>query len=106
MNEETKAGTETFDSSSEIIELRSKQETEMEPTLGETPDVELTLRSVVERIKQATYPILKRVEEKCALLKNRTRILTEGRSFFTQCRKTMKFFRSVYIFSNNDFADT
>ena len=51
---------------------------EMEPALSETPDTELTLRSVDERIKQATYPILKRVEELCAFLASRTEMESAG----------------------------
>ena len=46
MNEETETGTQTLDSSSETIELRLRQETEMEPVLDETPADELTLASV------------------------------------------------------------
>ena len=80
MSEETETGTQTFDSSSETIELRSRQETEMEPALGETPDVELTLRSVDGRIKQTSDPILKRVEELCALLASRTEMESTGNS--------------------------
>ena len=80
MSEETVAGTQSFDSSSETIELRSRQETEMELTLGETPHVELTLRSVDERIKEATDPILQRVEELCALLASRTEMESAGNS--------------------------
>ena len=40
----------------------------------ETPADEPTLRSVGVRIKQATDPILKRVEDLCALLAGRTEI--------------------------------
>ena len=80
MSEETETGTQTFGSSSETIELRSSQETEMEPAFSETPDTELTLRSVNERIKQGTDPILKRVEELCALLASRTEMETAGNS--------------------------
>ena len=73
-------GKQTFDSSSETIEQRSRQETEMEPTLGETPDVELSLRSVDERIKQATDPIHRKVEELCALLASQTEMESDGNS--------------------------
>ena len=44
----------------------------MEPAVDETPADELTMRSVDERIKQGTDPILRRVEELCALLASRT----------------------------------
>ena len=74
MSGETGTGTQTLDSSSETTELRLRQETEMEPALLETPADELTLRSFGERIKQATDPILRRVEELCALLASRTKM--------------------------------
>ena len=63
MREETETGTQTFDSSSESIEPGLRQESEMDPAVDETSADELTLRSVDERIKQATDPILRRVEE-------------------------------------------
>ena len=72
MSEGTETGTLTFDSSSGSIELGLKEETEMEPGVDETPADELTLRSVDERTKQATDPILRRVEELCALLASLT----------------------------------
>ena len=62
MSEETETSTQTFDGSSETIELRLRQETEMKPNLDETSTDELTSRSVDERIKQATDPILRRVK--------------------------------------------
>ena len=68
MSEQTIIGTETLDSSSETIELRFRQEPWMDTQVTDTSADELTLRSVEERIKQATDPILKRVEELCALL--------------------------------------
>ena len=80
MSEETETGTQTFDSCSENIELRSSQETEMEPAFSETPDSELTLRSVDERIKQVTDPILKRVEELFAFRTSRTAMESAGNS--------------------------
>ena len=55
-------GVHTLDSSSERIELRFKLEPEMDTPVTETSADELTLRSVDERIKQATDLILKRVE--------------------------------------------
>ena len=78
MSEKAETGTQTFDSSSETIELRSRQETEVELKLGETPDVELTLKSVNERIKQTTDTILRRVEDLCALLVSRTEMESVG----------------------------
>ena len=80
MSEETETGTQKLDSSSWTIELRLRQETETEPTLDETPADELILRSVHERIIQATDPILRRVEELCALLASRTEMESAGNS--------------------------
>ena len=80
MSEDTETGTQTFDSYSENIELRLRKETEVEPALDETPADELTLRSVDESIKQATDPILRRVEELCALLASRTEMESAGNS--------------------------
>ena len=80
MSEEIETDTQTFDSSSESIELRLRQETEMEPAVDDTTTDELTLRSVDERIKQATDPIPRRVEELCALLASRTEMESAGNS--------------------------
>ena len=52
----------------------------MEPALDETPDVELILRSVDEKIKQTTDPILRQVEKMCALLASRTEMESTGNS--------------------------
>ena len=92
MSEETKPGTQTFDSSSETVELRSSQETEMEPAISETHDSELTLRSVDEGIKQATDPILKRVEELRALLASRTEMESAGNSDTSGSRRDRELF--------------
>ena len=88
---EIETSTQTFARSLETIELRSRQETEMEPTLGERPDVELTLKSVDERIKQATDRILRRVEELCALLASRTEIESAGNSEASGSRRDRQF---------------
>ena len=72
MSSETEAGTQTLDSSSDTIELRLSQEPEMDTQEMETASVELTLKSVYERIKQATDPILRRIDELSALLASRT----------------------------------
>ena len=69
MSEEAEIGIQTLDSSSETIELRFRQEVEMVIPVNETSTDALTLRSVDERIKQATGPLLRRVEELCALLR-------------------------------------
>ena len=71
MREETEIGTQTLDSSSKIVELRFRQEPEMGIPVTETSADELTLRSVDERIKRATDPIIRRVEQLCALLAGR-----------------------------------
>ena len=80
MSEETENGTQTLDSSSETIELRLRQETEMEHTSDETSTEELTLRLVDEKIKQATDPIFRRVKEVCTLLASRTEVESAGNS--------------------------
>ena len=59
MANETKASTQTLDSSSETIELRQKQEPEKDPQGIETSTDELTLTSVDELVKQVTDPILR-----------------------------------------------
>ena len=46
MSEKTEAGTQTFDSSSESIELGLTQESGMEPTVDETPADEPTLKGL------------------------------------------------------------
>ena len=80
MSEETETGKQTLDSSSKIIQLRLRQEKEMGPTSDETSTYELTLRSVDEGIKQATDPILRRVDELCALLASRNETESAGNS--------------------------
>ena len=66
IGEEAEIGQQTPDSSSETTELRFRQETGMDTIVDETPADELTPRLVDERFKQATDPILRRVEELCA----------------------------------------
>ena len=78
MSGETETGMQTLDSSSDTIELRLRQETEMEPAVDETPADELTLKLVDERIKQATDRIIRRVL--CALLASRLEMETAGNS--------------------------
>ena len=80
MSEEIESSTRTLDSSSETIDLRLKQETEKEPTSDETSTDELTLRSVDKRTKQATVPMIRRVEELCALLASWTEMESTGNS--------------------------
>ena len=71
MSEESEAGTQTLDSSSETIALRLRQETEIEPTTEKTSIDEVTLRSRDKNIKQVTEPILRKVQEMCVLLASR-----------------------------------
>ena len=80
MNEDAEIGTQSLDSSSKTIELRFRQETELDTTADETPADELTLRSVDEWTEKATDPILRRVEELCALLASRTELESTGNS--------------------------
>ena len=63
----------------------------MEPAFVGTLDTELTLRSVDERIKQATVPIVKRVEELCALLASRTEKESAGNSKASGWRRDREF---------------
>ena len=67
MSDETEAGTQRLDSSSDTIVSRLRQELEKDSQGIESSANELTLRLVEERIKQATDPILRRVEELCAV---------------------------------------
>ena len=80
IGEETEIGTQTRDSSSAAIELRFTQEPEMDTPVTETSADELSIRSVDERNKQATDPILRWVEELCAFLASRTKIESVGNS--------------------------
>ena len=80
MSEKTETGTQTLDSSSETIELNLRQEMKIEPTLDGTSTDELTLRSVDERIKQATDTILRRVEDLCGFLASRSEMESAGNS--------------------------
>ena len=52
----------------------------MDTPLTELSAGELTLRSVDERIKQTTDPVLRRVEEICALLAGRTKMESTGQT--------------------------
>ena len=92
MSEETEIGTQALDRSSETIEPRLRQETEMEPTLDEVFTDELTLRSVEEKIKQATDLILRRVEELCTLLASRTEMESAGNSEASGSRRNHESF--------------
>ena len=92
MIEETESGTQTLDSNSETTELKLRQQTEREPTSDETSTDELTLRSLDERIKQVTDPIVRRVEELCAFLSSRTEMESAGNSEASGSRRNHEFF--------------
>ena len=78
MSDETETGTQTLDSSSDAITLKIGREAEMDTQGIEASADDLTLRSVDERIKQATDPSLRRVEELCVLLAGRTEMESVG----------------------------
>ena len=75
---ETEAGTQTHDSSLDTIDWNLRQAFEMDSQEIDSYTSELTLRSVDERVKQATDPILSQVEELCALLANQTELESAG----------------------------
>ena len=56
MSQETEIGTQTFDSSSETIELRSSQETEMGSAKSETPDTELKSPQALTNARMKALP--------------------------------------------------
>ena len=62
------------------MDLRFTQKPEMDTPVSETSAVEVTLKSVDEQNKQATEPVLRRVEEICALLARRTELESTGNS--------------------------
>ena len=80
MSEETEIGTQTLNSSSETFELRFRQEPEMDTHATEASTDELTLRLVDEWNKQAPEPILRRIEDLCALLAGRPEMESAGNS--------------------------
>ena len=90
MSNETEAGTQTLASSSDKIDWRLRQEQEMNSQETEPSASELTVRSVEGLIKQATDPILRRVEEIRALLARRTDLESDGNTeaSSTRCDNT------------------
>ena len=80
MSNETEAGTQTLDSSSDTIDIRLRQDPGMDIQGIKTSADELTLGSIDERIKQVTDPILTRAEELCVLLADRTEKESAGNS--------------------------
>ena len=80
MSNETEASFQTLDRSADTIDSKLRKEPEMDIQENEPSASELTLRSVDEWIKQATDPILRRVEEICVLLVSRTELKSTGNS--------------------------
>ena len=72
MSNETEASTQTLDCSSDRINLKLRQKQEMDSQEIELSGNKLRLRLLDERVKQATDPILRRVEELCVLLADRS----------------------------------
>ena len=87
MSNGAEVGTQTHDNSSDTIDLSLRQALEMDSQEIESATIELTLRSVDERIKQAIDSILWRVEELCALLASRTELKSAGNSEGTNSRR-------------------
>ena len=80
MGNKTEAGTQTIDCSLNTIELRLKEDPEMDSQEKKFSANELTPRSVKKRIKQAIDTILKRMKQICALLVCRTELESAGNS--------------------------
>ena len=80
MSIEAKAGTQTLGNSSNTTDLGPMQEPELDFQEIEPSASELTLKPVDERIKYTTDPILRRVEELCALLAGRIELQFVGNS--------------------------
>ena len=87
MSEETEVGTQKLEISSEMIELRFRQKREMETPEIETSTDRHTLKSIHERTKQTTDPILRRVEKICALLASQTEMESAGNSEVSGSRR-------------------
>ena len=87
MNNGNEAGPQTFDSSSDTIDLGFRQKRTMDPQEIETPADGLTHRSIEERIKQAVDPILRQVEEIFDLLVSRTELESAGNSEASRSRR-------------------
>ena len=80
MSNETEAATQTLGSSSDTIDLRLRQEPEMDTQGIETSADEIKLRLLPEWVKQTADPILRGVEELCALLAGRTELESAANS--------------------------
>ena len=78
-----------------MIELRFRQKREMDSPEIETSADKHTLKSIHERIKQTTDPILRRVEELCALLASRTEMESAGKSEASGSRRNRESFKPL-----------
>ena len=87
MSEESEIGIHTLDSSSETNELRFRHDLEMDKPGTETSLDEMSLRTLDERIRQATDPILIRVQELYALLACRTEMESVEKSEASSSRR-------------------
>ena len=86
-SDETELDTQTLGISTETMELRLRQRPEMDTPENETSANELTPRSIDERIKQATEPIFKRVEDLCDLVAFQTKGESTGHSEVSSSRR-------------------
>ena len=80
MSNEPVTVNQTLGISLDTIDLRLRQELAMDSQENESSAGDLTLRSVDERMKQATDLILWRVEEICALLASLAELEPAGNS--------------------------
>ena len=85
MGNEAEAGSRTHHISLDTIEIKLRQEFEMEPRENEPSTSEITLSSVDDRTKQAT--ILRRKGELYALPASRIRLESTGNSKATSLRR-------------------
>ena len=77
MSNETEAGTQTHDCSSDTIDLGAQQTPEINSQENEST-CKITFMWVDKRVKQAIDPILRRVEELCVLLVCRVDLESTG----------------------------
>ena len=83
----TEAGTPTLESFSHTVDLKLKQEPVMNSQENEFSASEITLWLFDERIKQATDPIFRQVEESYALLASRDEMKSTGNNEATGSRR-------------------
>ena len=90
MREKTGICIHTLDSSCKTYEIGLRQQPATDTRVTETSAEELTLKLLGERIKQATDPIFRRVEELCALLLRRTEMESNGNSEASGWRRNIE----------------